>query len=150
MSVKDVDNTEKLLKSLRELYKKDIDVGILSESGGEIIERATHNEFGTENIPERSFIRAGYDHNRKYIETQTEKLTEKVIEGVITPQTACELLGESMKGRIQKYAIALKQPPNGPKTIMAKGSSNPLVDTGQMVQSIAYKVNGWATLILKI
>jgi len=60
----------------------------------------------------------------------------------IKPSTAANLLGDATKGRIQEFAIDLRDPPNAQSTVDAKGSSNPLVDTGQMIGSIDYKVKG--------
>lgn len=148
MSVKDTNNTDKLLKRLNELYSKKITVGVHGDVGDDIFDRATWNEFGThdekgkELIPERSFIRAGYDKNKAKIKRDTEKLTQKVIAMELKPNTAAELLGDVTKGYIQEYAIDLKVPANKYSTIKKKGSSNPLVDTGQMIGSIDYKVKG--------
>jgi hypothetical protein len=148
MSVKDTNNTDNLLKRLNELYSKKITVGVHGDVGDDIFDRATWNEFGThdakgkELIPERSFIRAGYDKNKAKIKRDTEKLTQKVIAMELKPQTAAKLLGDVTKGYIQEYAINLKVPANKYSTILKKGSSNPLVDTGQMIGSIDYKIEG--------
>ena len=142
MSVKDTNNTDKVLKQLESLFKKEITVGLHGDVGGDILSRGIYNEFGTKNIPERSFIRAGYDSKKKNIINDAEKLTRKVVAMEIKPSTAANLLGDATKGRIQEFAIDLRDPPNAQSTIDAKGSSNPLVDTGQMIGSIDYKVKG--------
>ena len=142
MSVKDTNNTDKLLKQLESLFKKEITVGLHGDVGGDILSRGIYNEFGTKNIPERSFIRAGYDTEKKNIINDAEKLTRKVVAMEIKPQTAANLLGDATKGRIQEFAIDLRDPPNAQSTIDKKGSSNPLVDTGQMIGAIDYKVKG--------
>ena len=142
MSVKDTNNTDKLLKQLESLFKKEITVGLHGDVGGDILSRGIYNEFGTKNIPERSFIRAGYDTEKKNIINDAEKLTRKVVAMEIKPSTAANLLGDATKGRIQEFAIDLRDPPNAQSTIDAKGSSNPLVDTGQMIGAIDYKVKG--------
>jgi len=142
MSVKDINNTGKLLKIMQELYKKDIDVGILPDAGQDNLDKGMWNEYGTDTIPERSFIRAGYDENRKYIEGEAEKLVAKVVDQTINPNEAANVLGAVAKGKIQEFAIDLRSPPNAAMTIAKKGSSNPLVDTGEMIRSIDYKVNG--------
>ena len=142
MSVKDTNNTDKLLKQLESLFKKEITVGLHGDVGGDILSRGIYNEFGTKNIPERSFIRAGYDSEKKNIINDAEKLARKVVAMEIKPSTAANLLGDATKGRIQEFAIDLRDPPNAQSTVDAKGSSNPLVDTGQMIGSIDYKVKG--------
>ena len=152
MSVKDTNNSKKLLKVLNELFSKEITVGVHGDVGDDIFDRATWNEFGTHykkgdkkgqvRIPERSFIRAGYDANKNKIKKDTEKLTKKVVAMELKPSIAAKLLGDTTKGYIQEFAIDLRDPPNAQATIDAKGSSNPLVDTGQMIGSIDYKVKG--------
>ena len=42
----------------------------------------------------------------------------------------------------QNYIIKLREPPNAKETIKKKGSSNPLIDTGQMMQSVTSKISG--------
>lgn len=51
-----------------------------------------------------------------------------------------ETAGEIAKRDIQKAIVDLDDPPNDPKTIKAKGSSNPLIDTSHMLQSVTYIV----------
>ncbi len=142
MSIKDTNNTDKLLKQLQSLFNKEIIVGLHGDVGGDVLSRGIYNEFGTKNIPERSFIRAGYDSEKKNIINDAEKLTRKVVAMEIKPNAAANLLGDATKGRIQEFAIDLRNPPNAQNTIDKKGSSNPLVDTGQMIGAIDYKVKG--------
>ena len=51
-----------------------------------------------------------------------------------------ELVGLQPKGKIQDYAVNLRSPANHGFTVAQKGSSNPLVDTGQLINSITYEV----------
>lgn len=47
MSVKDTNNSDNLLKQLKELFNKEITVGVHGDVGDDIFDRATWNEFGT-------------------------------------------------------------------------------------------------------
>jgi len=49
-------------------------------------------------------------------------------------------LGILGQGHVQKEIIALRSPANNPATISAKGSSNPLINTGHMLQSVTFSV----------
>ena len=152
MSAPEFNHVPELLKVLKKLKKKKITVGVHGDVGDDIFDRAIWNEFGTHykegdkkgqiRIPERSFIRAGYDTNKNKIKKDTEKLIRKVVAMELNPSVAAELLGDITKGYIQEFAIGISDPPNAESTIKAKGSSNPLVDTGQMIGSIDYKVKG--------
>jgi hypothetical protein len=142
MSVKDTDNTDEFLKMLNSMIKNEVTIGLHGDVGGDILSRGIYNEFGTDKIPERSFIRAGFDTEKNNISNDMIKIAERIISGQMKVKTGLNLLGDSTKGRIQEFAIDLRDPPNAQSTIDAKGSSNPLVDTGQMIGSIDYKVKG--------
>lgn len=91
-------------------------------------------------IPERSFIRAGYDQNEKSFLDFVEK---KLVEGITKGHSADSILtvcADELAGAIQEYAINLSSPANHPFTVQRKGSANPLVDTGSMVGAIKGKV----------
>lgn len=91
-------------------------------------------------IPERSFLRNGHDENAERIIKQTERALGQVIAGEMSMDSMYKLYGRQMSTAIRKYMRDLSNPPNSSATILAKGSSNPLVDTGKLVQSITYKV----------
>ena len=52
-----------------------------------------------------------------------------------------ERVGIVAVGKVQQYMTDLKTPPNAPSTIAKKGSSNPLIDSGAMRQSVTYSVS---------
>lgn len=93
-------------------------------------------------IPERSFLRAGFDEHRKEVERKTEKILGLLLNDEMSEDRFLRLLGILLKSRIQEYARKLNQPPNHPFTIERKGTSNPLVDTKDMINSICYEVEG--------
>lgn len=143
MSATEFNHVPELLRSLDKLKKKKITVGIHGDVGSDIFDRAVANEFGTSKIPERSFIRASYDKEKKNIEKDAKKLIEKVISREMTPNEALETLGDVAVGYVKEFAVDLRDPPNAPMTIALKGSSNPLVDSGQMIDiGIDYKIEG--------
>ena len=89
-------------------------------------------------IPERSFLRSGHD---KYIDEVLkiiEKAIGQVISGKMSEQEFMDLVGEQMATHIKTYMRDLSSPPNHPFTKEQKGSSNPLIDTGQLVESITW------------
>ena len=91
-------------------------------------------------IPERAFLRNGYDENKDDIIAKAEAILGDVIGGKMSANQLFELIGLLMKSRIQDYARDLDSPPNHPYTVERKGSANPLVDTGDMIGAIDYKV----------
>ena len=91
-------------------------------------------------IPERSFLRAGFDKYHEEVLETTEAVLPDVLLGTMSVDQYAELVGLQLKGKIQNYAVELRSPPNHRFTVDQKRSSNPLVDTGQMINGISYEV----------
>lgn len=110
--------------------------------GAPLILVASANEFGTSDgrVPERSFLRSTVDEERdRFTEILTRGIGQ-VIDGKKTPQEVLDKLGLDAVARVQRKIDNLKEPPNAASTIRKKKSSNPLVDTGQLKQSIIHRV----------
>ena len=93
-------------------------------------------------IPERSFIRTGHDKNIDRIMKQTERAVGQVVEGHMSVDEMLDLYGQQMATAIKTYMRDLSTPANHPYTIEQKGSSNPLIDTGGLLESITWKKEG--------
>lgn len=91
-------------------------------------------------IPERSFIRAGYDDRKKRVLDHSEILLKDVLGGKMSEDDFLETIGIELASEIKEYATNLSDPPNSSYTISKKGSSNPLWDTGQMIGGISHEV----------
>lgn len=90
-------------------------------------------------IPERSFLRTGHDENHDRVLAQTERAIGQVLAGKMSMNEMLDLYGEQMASAIKKKIRDIKTPPNSNATILAKGSSNPLIDSGGLVESITWK-----------
>ncbi len=101
---------------------------------------AAQNEFGTEHIPERSFMRTSYDENVTRIRQLIDREYTKVVAGEIPASQGLGIVGTYVQGLIQQKIRQIMSPPNSPKTIAIKKSSKPLIDFGQMVGSVTYVV----------
>lgn len=150
LEVKDVDHGYKArLKALLRLRAPaHIDVGLFASSGthdstgATVVEVGSYNEFGTEDIPSRSFIRAWYDEAEGKLRTDLSTLMRSVAAGKRTREQVLELLGQRMVGQVQERISAGIDPPNADSTKQQKGSSTPLIDTGVLRSSITYRVVG--------
>lgn len=101
---------------------------------------ASKNEFGL-GVPERSFIRAYVDANRNRIIVDLREMAKRVIDGQIKSFDAgLELIGLKIQREIMERIRSGIEPPNAQVTIDRKGSSVPLIDTGQLINSITYLV----------
>jgi hypothetical protein len=91
------------------------------------------------NIPERAFLRNGHDENIERVLDQSELYLKELLDGRKTPQQYLDAVGQQLTTAIKTYARDLSSPPNSNITQEAKGSSNPLVDTGEMIEGITFR-----------
>lgn len=97
------------------------------------VELAAIHEFGA-GVPERSFVRATVDRER----SQIIRLLDRVgrAQGADI-RRKLGLLGLKVRGlMIRTIDQSIGIEPNAPSTIARKGSSRPLIDTGQLKNSI--------------
>lgn len=90
-------------------------------------------------IPERNWMRSWFDSHKAQINKVVAKLYGQVLDGKIDAKQALALLGAYAEGGIKKNIIELKTPANAPSTIRIKQSSNPLIDTGGMLNAVHHK-----------
>ena len=101
---------------------------------------AAANEFGTKRIPPRPFLRTATDENKHRIKQLQEKLYWDVISVRRSPKEALAILGEFLTGKVRNKIVSIKTPPNAPSTLAGKfPKTNPLIDKGQMVQSVQHE-----------
>ena len=91
-------------------------------------------------IPERAFLRKGFKANEKEVLEVAKAVLCDVVSGNLSVDDYAEMVGQELSDRIADYATDFSSPANHPFTIKNKGSSNPLVDTGDMINAIGYKV----------
>lgn len=90
-------------------------------------------------IPERSFLRNGHDANIDRVMEQTNRAVSLVAAGKMSVDDLLDLCGQQLATAIKTYARDLDTPANHPYTVDQKGSSNPLVSTGGLIESITWK-----------
>lgn len=138
-----------LQKLVRELGRgRAVTVGVHGGEGGapagggglSVADVATIHEYGLGHNPERSFVRNFADEVRD----EATKVEAKFIEGAVRKRAgvheALEKFGLWLTAKMQKRIRGGIPPELDPVTIERKGSSTPLIDTGQLVSSITYKV----------
>ena len=91
-------------------------------------------------IPERSFLRAGFDQNRDAVMKQAEKVLPDVLLGTLSEEKYFELVGTLLRDAIKEYAVDLQTPPKKPWPTRDPAKNNPLIETGDMVNGIEYEV----------
>ena len=157
-----VNKIPKMTKTLETLNKKKIEVGAIQ---GEHAWLAAIHEYGCEitvtpkmraflhyqglhlkdttkviKIPERSFLRKSHDEKGEQVLKQAERALSLVVSGQMSLEQYLDMVGRNYVTMIKEYIVELDSPPNHPYTVEQKGSNNPLVDTGGLVESISYRV----------
>ena len=120
------------------------------EADSDNIQKAVWNEFGTRGgasgggwggpVPERPFMRNAVKNNTGAYQSAMRTSAVKILRGETSMTTVLRKLGIKAQGDIQAEITSLSSPPNSPTTVERKGSSNPLIDTGEMRSSVTYKV----------
>ena len=112
-----------------------------------LLEVAWWNEFGTftgagkVHVPERSYIRSTHDKKVRIVKKMIRKFHDRILQGKMTVHKALSIIGHYIEKEVKQKIVDIRKPPNAPSTIKQKGSSNPLIDTGQLHQGITHVVN---------
>jgi hypothetical protein len=113
----------------------------------EILDRAVWNHFGTSGggwggpIPERPFLRNAITEHKSEYRRNLKNSAAKILRGDTSMRVVLSKLGVFAQGHIQNEITNLSSPPNSPVTVALKGSSNPLIDSGEMRGKVTWKVD---------
>lgn len=104
-----------------------------------IIDVAIKNNYGL-GVPQRDFMTPSSKKWMKFFRESLDKVSDGITKGNIDPEKFLSAMGQKGSDIISQEIIALDTPPNSPATIARKGSSNPLVDTGDMARSTTWEL----------
>jgi len=127
--------------------KDAVEVGFFSTArypdGQPVAQVALKNEFGFNppdepRIPARPFFRQALEA----VTPELSRLMERRVdtETMVADQRLADEVGQTVADAVKQRIVSLREPPNAPRTIKQKGSSNPLIDTGQMRLSVTWRV----------
>lgn len=141
---------EKRTKTIHKVAEKPIDItiGVHAEegaaeeegSGKTVAEIASIHEFGEGDMPQRSFLGAYVDEHGDAVRAQIKKAAELAAAGRVELKRALGIIAEKAVDGVIARIRARIDPPNEERTIKRKGSDVPLIDDGQLVTSITYRV----------
>jgi hypothetical protein len=116
--------------------------GMANEGEMTLAQVAAIHEFGSpeHGIPERSFLRAGITKSLPELKAFSANAIRRVANGGYTVRNALRHLGALAASKVQMEIVNGTFVPNAPSTIKAKGSSKPLIDSGQLRQSITWQL----------
>ena len=148
--MKDIDKG--IFKSLKKLKNISLEVGVFADARNNdsgqvafVADYAIANEFGTYDIPERSFIRSTSDEQGKKWQNAMDKVVDSVIAGVSSTNVENELyqVGQTVRRDIIEKIDSNIAPENAPATKKQKlkrSKNRTLIDSGHLRQSIEARI----------
>lgn len=149
---RNTENMNRFLKGMDGLRKAHVTIGFHDDSGSypegepDVVEVALWNEFGTKNMPQRSFIRSAVDENEQRINKWREKALELIVKEGWPVDKALSMIGQNVVTLIQNKIKSNVPPPNADATRDEKrrhASPNwgrTLMDTETMLRAVGFKV----------
>lgn len=148
-SVRQVDRGAAALKARLAAKAQAVEVGIIGDKanwmegsgffGVSVADVALWAEYGL-GQPQRSWLRDWIEENQAALATNMRAEAAAIKAGTRTKDQALARLGLWIQGAIQERIANGIEPPNADSTIQRKGSSKPLIDTGQLRSSISHRV----------
>lgn len=139
---------EKLRKELNSLDNVKIKLGWFEGSNyGSENDNLSHayiaalQEEGSEKIPPRPFMRVGLKQELKTDTKAFAMMIQSVASGK-SALSAAKTASPAFVAMLKKIMSEWSSPPNAPRTVADKGFNNPLIDTGELRDSIQVKVEG--------
>lgn len=131
-------------KKMREKEAKAAKTDIKPPTPITMAQLAAVHEFGTQDgtIPERSFIRSSLADHSKEIKRLIKKVTAAIVLGKMDRARALGIVCQKIADGIVAKIDSGVPPPLSDETIRRKGSDHPLIDTGQLKNSVDWKIMG--------
>ena len=147
MAGRTLQGSDAVMKALEDIAKRmgggEVSVGFMEGAtypeGTPVAAVAFWNEYGvpSRNQPPRPFFRQMIAAESPTWPSKMAKLAKATdYDG----DRVLALMGEDIKGALQKSINDLQDPPLAPSTVEAKGFGKPLIDTSHMLNSVSYEV----------
>lgn len=136
---------DKLVRELADRSDEAVTVGVRgtpARDDGAVTnpQLAAWHEYGTSRVPARPFIRPTMDANFGKYRKMAAKLADQVMALRMTKGAALKLIGMAAVADVKARIRAHIPPPLADSTSDAKGSTTPLIDSGQLLGAITYEV----------
>ena len=131
---------ERLKSACRSMDGKKIVVGIVGDGvDSEVLKIAAAHEYGTDKLPERSFIRASFDADQDKLGSIVSGQVNKVLSGQISADAAANANGAQAAQLVQNFIDENRVKP--PSDFSKKTQHTTLYETGTHIRDrIAFKV----------
>lgn len=131
---------ERLKSACRSMDGKKIVVGIVGDGvDSEVLKIAAAHEYGTDKLPERSFIRASFDADQDKLGSIVSGQVNKVLSGQISADAAANAIGAQAAQLVQNFIDENRVKPLS--DFSKKTQHTTLYETGTHIRDrIAFKV----------
>lgn len=130
---------QRLKSACDEMSGKKILVGIVGTSDSEVLKVAQIHEYGTEKMPERSFLRASFDADQEKLGSIVSEQVNKVLDGRTSATAAANAIGAQAAQLVQNFIDDNRVKP--PSDFSKKTQQTTLYETGTHIRDrIAFKV----------
>ncbi len=161
MTVKFIDKgLGQISNKIKRLKQLNLTIGFQGEKAGQLYETginvatvATFQEFGTQDIPARSFLRASmFEHRDKIVRIWTLAMQRMLAQKTVTPEIMLGRVGRAIVKLIERKIRNSRTwaKPNAESTIRGKGFDFPLHDTFLLSRSVTWAVRNPSGTILAI
>ena len=158
VTLKQHHTNEKWLEPLKKKYSKNYkaEIGFPAKASGvvypsvrkeyddgsappRVIDVAVKNEFGM-GVPARPFMRLSREGIHTILKTDIKKQIKRLNTGNLRAVELAENIAPKTSDVIKRTIVQIGSPPNSQRTVEIKKSSNPLIDTGLMRQTVTWEV----------
>ena len=131
---------ERLKSACRSMDGKKIIVGIVGDGvDSEVLKIAAAHEYGTDKLPERSFIRASFDADQDKLGSIVSWQVNKVLSGQTSADAAANAIGAQAAQLVQNFIDENRVKPQS--DFSKKTQHTTLYETGTHIRDrIAFKV----------
>lgn len=131
---------ERLKSACRSMDGKKIIVGIVGDGvDSEVLKIAAAHEYGTDKLPERSFIRASFDADQDKLGSIVSGQVNKVLSGQTSADDAANAIGAQAAQLVQNFIDENRVKPQS--DFSKKTQHTTLYETGTHIRDrIAFKV----------
>lgn len=136
-----IGDREQVLKAIFHEYGANIPV--TNKMRNKLLTMGVHLREDTHfiSIPERPFLRAGYDAYEGELNKLMQSLVSKALAGTITTEQALERAAKELKKHIQAHMEKGAFAPNAKLTEKLKGGNHPLIDERKLIDKLEYEVH---------
>ncbi len=142
MTLTDLRAMAQRMRNLRGRVEVGVPDGPRERGGTSVALVARVHEFGAPaaGIPQRSFLRAGIEKHLPDFQALNAANLTAVAMGTMDFETALGRLGAAAASAVQTEIVTGDFQPLKPATIKRKKSSKPLIDSGNLRQSVTFQV----------